>query len=92
MKIIGFRAVLTIGAYLSGTLGLARAIALGFMSALMMGSWTFVVAATGLCIAPLPLGFKVLTEKLTPSLRTFPIRFLLMIAWAPFFTFFGSLG
>lgn len=89
--------VLAIGAYLSGTLGLVRAIALGSMSALMMGvlkgsSWTSVVAASGLCIALLPLGFKVITEKPTPSPRTFLIRFLLMIGLTAFLFFFGRLG
>lgn len=89
--------VLAIGSYLSGTLGLVRAIALGSMSALMMGvlkgsSWTSVVAASGLCIALLPLGFKVFTQKPTPSLSTFLIRFLLMIGLVVFLYFFGSLG
>ena len=89
--------VLAIGAYLSGTLGLVRAIALGSMSSLMMGilkgsSWTSVVAASGLCISLLPLGFKVLTEKPTPSLSAFLIRFLLMIGLTVFLFFFGRLG
>lgn len=89
--------VLAIGAYLSGTLGLVRAIALSSMSALMIGvlkgsSWTSVMAASGLCIALIPLGFKILTEKPTPSISTFLIRFLLMIGLAAFLFFFGSLG
>jgi hypothetical protein len=90
-------AVLAVGAYLSGTLGAVRAIALGSASVLMIGvlkgsSWTSVVAASGLCIALLPLGFKVLTQKPTPSLRTFIIRFILMLCATAFLYFFGRLG
>lgn len=89
--------VLAIGAYLSSTLGLVRAIALGAMSALMMGvlkgsSWVSVMTASGLCIALIPLGFKLLTEKPTPHFSTFLIRFLLMIGLAVFLFFFGRLG
>ncbi len=89
--------VLAIGAYLSGTLGLVRAIALGLMSALMMGvvkgsSAISVVAVTGLCIALVPLGIRVLRTPPTPPLRT-------VLGWAAGMTglvtalfYFGQLG
>lgn len=57
--------VLAIGAYLSGTLGLGRSVALGFTAALMQGvlkgsTDVSVVAAAGLCIALVPLGIQLL--------------------------------
>lgn len=66
--------ILAVGAYLSGTLGLLRSVALGLMSALMMGvlkgsSLTSVVAAGGLCVALVPLGIKILRMPPRPSLR-----------------------
>jgi hypothetical protein len=66
--------LLAIGAYLSGTLGRIRSIALGLMAALMMGvvkgsSATSVVAVTGLCVAFVPLGVEVLRTPPTPPLR-----------------------
>lgn len=65
--------LLAIGAYLSGTLGRVRSIALGLMAALMMGivkgsSTTSVVAAAGLCVALVPLGIAVLRTPPTPPL------------------------
>lgn len=65
--------LLAIGAYLSGTLGRIRSISLALMAALMMGvvkgsSATSVVAATGLCVALVPLGVAVLRTPPTPSL------------------------
>lgn len=89
--------VLAIGTYLSGTLGLIRAIALGSMSALMMGvlkgsTWVSVIAVSGLCIALVPLGFKILSEKPTPSVGSFVIRFLLMIVFGALLLFIGRLG
>lgn len=57
--------VLAIGAYRSGTLNLVRSIALGLMSALMIGvlkgsTATSMVAASGLCVALVPLGLQML--------------------------------
>jgi hypothetical protein len=65
--------LLAIGAYLSGTLGRIRSLALALMAALMMGvvkgsSVTSVVAASGLCVALVPLGIAVLRTPPTPSL------------------------
>ena len=67
--------LLAIGAYLSGTLGPIRSIALASMSALMMGvlkgsSPVSVIAATGLCIALVPLGVKVIWTNPLPTLRS----------------------
>ncbi len=64
--------VLAIGAYLSGTLGLVRSIALGSMAALMIGvlkgsSPTSVISTAGLCIALVPLGVTSLRAHPTPS-------------------------
>jgi hypothetical protein len=65
---------LAVGSYLSGTLGLFRAIALGLMGALMSGvlkgtSVFSIVAASGLCIALVPLGFKVLNDGTRPGVK-----------------------
>ncbi len=59
--------ILAFGAYLSGTLGLFRSIAMGLMAALMSGvlkgsSPYSVIAATGLCVALIPLGIKILSN------------------------------
>jgi hypothetical protein len=67
--------VLAIGAYLSGVLNIYRSIALGLMSILMMGvlkgtSYTSVVAASGLCIALVPLGIKMLNEGSSLSVKS----------------------
>lgn len=67
--------ILAIGAYLSGTLGLARSIALGLMSALMMGvlkgsSFTSVMAVSGLCVALVPLGIAAMRTQPRPPFRT----------------------
>jgi hypothetical protein len=67
--------ILAIGAYLSGTLGLFRSIALGMMSALMFGvlkgsSMASVIVISGLCVAFVPLGVDVLRNGPTPSYRT----------------------
>ena len=89
--------VLAIGTYLSGTLGLIRSIALGLMSALMMGvlkgsSLTSVLATAGLCVALVPLGVAILRAPPTPHLRT-------VLGWAVLLTgiiaalfFLGQLG
>jgi hypothetical protein len=89
--------ILAIGTYLSGTLGLIRSIALGLMSALMMGvlkgtSLTSVLATAGLCIALVPLGVAILRVPPTPRLRV-------VLGWAVLVTglvaalfFLGQLG
>jgi hypothetical protein len=89
--------VLAIGAWRSGTLGLLRSIALGSMAALMMGvlkgtSPTSIVATTGLCIALVPLGGKVLWESPRPPLRHFAawVAFLAVFSGVLFYT--GQLG
>jgi hypothetical protein len=66
--------VLAIGAYLSGTLGLLRSIALGVMAGLMMGvlkgsSWMSVLCVVCLCVAVIPTGVQVLRAPPTPSRR-----------------------
>jgi hypothetical protein len=89
--------VLAIGAYVSGTLGLLRSVALGLMSALMMGvlkgsSWISVVAVLGLCVALVPLGFSVLREPPTPSGATFFRWTVFSIGFAAALFYFGQLG
>ena len=89
--------VLAIGAYLSGTLGLLRSIALGLMSALMMGvlkgsSWTSVVSTVGLCAAMVPLGITVLREPPSPSARTFMGWLLFLIGLVAALFYLGQLG
>lgn len=64
--------VLAIGAWLSGTLGLIRSVALGATSALMMGvlkgsSPTSVIATTGLAIALVSLGVHMFRETPRPG-------------------------
>ena len=76
--------VLALGAYLSGTLGLLRSIALGSMAALMIGvlkgsSVTSVVCVTGLSIALVPLGVAVLRAPPRP-------RFHTVLGWSVFVT------
>lgn len=66
--------LLAVGAYLSGTLGLVRSIALAVMSTLMIGvlkgsSLMSVIATASLCIAFVPLGIKVLLDGPRPETR-----------------------
>ena len=68
--------VLAIGAYVSGTLGVLRAVSLALMSALMIGvlkgsSFTSAIATSGLCIALVPLGITVLRMEPKPGWRQF---------------------
>ena len=89
--------VLAIGAYLSGTMRLLRSIALGLMSALMIGvlkgsSPTSVVATGGLCIALVPLGVKLLREHPTPSFRNLVGWSLFVAALIALMFYFGQLG
>lgn len=66
--------LLAIGAFLSGTLGAVRAVALALMAILMLGvlkgsTVVSVIATAGLCVAMCPLGIKVLREGERPRLR-----------------------
>jgi hypothetical protein len=89
--------VLAIGVYVSGTLGLFRAIALGLMAALMIGvlkgsSMTSVVATSGLSIGLVPLGVSVLREPPTPRFRTMVGWMLIIAAVMAFMFVIGQLG
>jgi hypothetical protein len=89
--------VLAIGAYLSGTLGLVRSIALGLMAGLMMGvlkgsSAVSVVATSGLCLAFLPLGWQVLRRPPIPSGWAILARFLLIVILGILLYLWGQLG
>lgn len=89
--------VLAIGAYLSGTLGLVRSIAFACMSALMLGvlkgsSIVSVIAVLGLCIALVPLGFKVLKDGPALSYKTIGSWVLLMAVVIILLFFLGQAG
>jgi len=89
--------LLAIGAYLSQTMGLVRAVALGLMSSLMMGvlkgsSITSVVAASGLCIAFVPLGFALLRTPPAPSTRQLLLGTAAGLALIATLFYFGQLG
>lgn len=89
--------ILAIGAYLSGTLGLFRSIALGLMAALMIGvlkgsSLVSVVATTGLCIALVPLGFKVLKDGPLPDFKAVFSWTLIIIILVTILYFLGQAG
>jgi len=89
--------ILAIGTYLSGTLGLFRSIALGLMAALMSGvlkgtSLFSIVAATGLCIALVPLGFKVLKDGPKPSYKSVVGWTLIIIVLVTILYFLGQAG
>jgi hypothetical protein len=89
--------ILAIGAYLSGTLGLVRSMALALMSALMIGvlkgsSITSVVATSGLCIALVPLGIKVLNDGPKPGYKSVAVWALIVIAVITALYFLGQAG
>lgn len=89
--------ILAIGSYLSGTLGLFRSIALGLMAALMSGvlkgtSLFSIIAATGLCVALVPLGFKVLKDGPEPNLKAVASWILIIILLATTLYFLGQAG
>jgi hypothetical protein len=89
--------VLAVGAYLSGTLGLVRSMALALMSVLMMGvlkgsSVVSVVATTGLCLALMPLGLQVLRQPPTPGRWVILTRFLLLAILVMLLFGWGQLG
>jgi hypothetical protein len=89
--------ILAIGAWLSGTLGLARSIALGMMSALMMGilkgsSPISIVAIAGLVIALVPLGVRGFREPPRPPVRSLLKWSFLMAALIAAMFYVGRLG
>ena len=89
--------ILAIGTYRSGTLGLFRSIALGLMAALMSGvlkgtSLFSVVATAGLCVALVPLGFKVLKDGPTPGFKAVVSGTLIIIALVTILYFLGQAG
>jgi len=76
--------ILAVGSYLSGTLGLLPSIALGLMSALMLGvlkgtSLVSIIAVSGLCIALVPLGFRVLKDGQAPKVKDV-IKWIMIIS------------
>jgi len=89
--------LLAIGAYLAGTLGLLRSIALALMSSLMMGvlkgsSITSVIATGGLCIAFVPLGVTLLRTEPAPSLRKLLLGSAAGLVLVGALFYFGQLG
>jgi hypothetical protein len=89
--------LLAIGAYLSETMGLVRCVALGLMSSLMMGvlkgsSITSVVAATGLCVAFVPLGFDLARTPASPSARNLLLGTIAALILVAALFYFGQLG
>lgn len=89
--------VLAIGAYLSGTVGLFCSIALGLMAALMIGvlkgsTLVSVVATAGLCVALVPLGFKILRAGPMPGSRAAVSWFLMIAAVGTVFFFLDQAG
>jgi hypothetical protein len=89
--------ILAIGAYLSGTCGLVRSIALGLMSALMIGvlkgsSAMSVIAVAGLCLALVPLGIDILTARPNPPIRTVMAWSSAVTALIAAFFVLGQLG
>ena len=89
--------LLAIGSYLSGTLGLFRSIALGLMGALMVGvlkgtSLYSIIAATGLCFAFIPFGFKVLMDGPKPKLQAVVTWTMIVIGSICVLYFFGQAG
>jgi len=89
--------ILAIGSCLSGTLGLFRSIALGLMAALMSGvlkgtSLFSIVAAAGLCVALVPIGFKVLKDGPMPSFKAVASWTLVIIILVTILYFLGQSG
>jgi hypothetical protein len=89
--------VLAVGAYMSRVLGPVRAVALGLMSALMIGvlkgsSVTSLIATGGLCVALVPLGARVLREGPTPPRRAVVGWSLAVVAIGAVFAVLGELG
>jgi hypothetical protein len=89
--------VLAIGARRSRTLGVARAVALAAMAALMLGvlkgsSWVSVVAVSGLCLALVPAGVETLREAPRPAPGRAAAWISLVVVVAALFYILGGLG
>lgn len=89
--------VLAVGAYRSGVLRLVRSIALGLISALMIGvlkgsDATSVVATAGLCAAVVPLGVGMLRAEPVPETLTVICWSLLVSGLIATFFVLGQLG
>ena len=89
--------LLAVGTYRSGTLSMFHSVTLALMSALPLGvlkgsTFFSIVATAGLCVAFVPLGFKVLRNGPIPRLRTVLSWILIVVAVGTFFYFFGQLG
>jgi hypothetical protein len=87
--------VLAIGTYRSGTLNLISSIALGVMGIHSMGvlkgtSWDTLVAVIGLCVAFVPLGFRILRNGPMPNLQTILKWTILFVAFGAVFFFVGQ--
>jgi hypothetical protein len=89
--------LLAIGAYISRTLGLIQSVALGLMSALMMGvlkgsSIVSVISTSALCIAFVPLGFRLLCTPKKPPVRTLIAGAGIGLVLIAALFYFGQLG
>ncbi|GAB3998812.1 hypothetical protein GCM10028807_47490 [Spirosoma daeguense] len=89
--------ILAIGAYLSGTFGLVRSLALALMSALMLGvlkgsSPVSTLATAGLCVALIPLGVNVLNDGPKPTAQRIAGWVLLIIMLVGLMYFLGQAG
>lgn len=89
--------LLALGAYLSGTFGWLRAVALGLMSLLMLGvlkgsSWVSVIATAGLCAAFVPFGVSVLKSGPKPGVKAIARWVLIVLAVIVLLYFFGQAG
>jgi hypothetical protein len=89
--------VLAIGAYRSGTLNLLASIALSLMAALMLGvlkgsSIVSVIAISGLCLAFIPLGIRILFAPPRPGIYSVTKWALFVIALVILLFYFGQLG
>jgi hypothetical protein len=89
--------VLALGAYLSGTLGLVRSIALGSMTALMIGvlkgsSMVSIGVTIGLAAALVPLGVQVLRAGPLPERSVIAGWTAIVLTVALVFYFISGLG
>ncbi|GAA1680138.1 hypothetical protein [Streptomyces yatensis] len=95
--IMGGWLLLAIGAYRSRVLGPLRAAALALASAMPLGvlkgtTPLSVAAATGLCLALVPLGVAVLRDGPTPRAATVAGRLLVLVAVGTAMFLFGQAG
>ncbi|QHT67820.1 hypothetical protein GXP67_14825 [Rhodocytophaga rosea] len=89
--------VLAIGAYRSSTLNLWASIALSSMAALMLGvlkgsSVVSIIAISGLCLALVPLGIRILFAPPRPSIYSVIKWTLCIVALVILLFYFGQLG